>query len=233
MKKQLICALSAVFAATLFAAEPVMDLELNSGDTAAIKDLSANKCKVVISAPQKLTWAEGPDGKVLQFNGDRTVPRSVLQITPPKTFDLSKGFTLRFAFKTPDDYQRNVRYQLFQFGNGADKVTGVTLFLYWRAIHCRYGVKSSGAVQTPASFVVKPATWYDCVVTYDTKNVVIYVNGKAVSKPVPAAIGNIKGRWFTIGGTSPAGAGYAFKGLVSTAQIYNKALTAEEISTLE
>ena len=224
-----------LFAATSIfadAAAPLMDLELNTGDVKTIKDLAGN-AKVTVTAPEKLSWGEGPDGKVLQFNGDKTAVRSMLQIVPPKDFSLAKGFTLRFNFKTPADYKRNVRYQLFQFGGGADKVTGVTLFLYWRGIHCRYGEKSSGATMTPASFAVQPSTWYDCVVTYDTKNVVIYVNGKPVSKPAAATIPDIKAKYFAIGSAAPTGSGYAFKGLLSAAQIYNRALTAEEISNLE
>ena len=233
--KKIIFVLSAVFAgAALFAepASPIMDLELNTGDVKTIKDLARN-AKVTVTAPEKLSWGEGPDGKVLQFNGDKTPIRAMLQVVPPKDFSLAKGFTLRFNFKTPADYKRNIRYQLFQFGGGADKVTGVTLFLYWRGIHCRYGERSSGATMTPASFAVQPATWYNCVVTYDTKNVIIYVNGKAISKPAPATIPDIKAKWFAIGSAAPTGSGYAFKGLISTAQIYNRALTAEEISNLE
>jgi len=212
---------------------PVVDLELNTGDVKTIQDVSANSAKVVVFAPGKLSWAEGPNGKALQFDGDCTAPRGALQIAPPQDFNLAKGFTLRFIFRTPDDYRRNVRYQLFQYGSGADKVTGLTLFLYWRGIHCRYGVKASGATQTAAGFVVKPATWYDCAVTYDTKAVTIYVDGKAVAATPDVRIDDLKARWFTIGATSPGGAGYAFKGLLGAARIYNRALTAEEISNLD
>ncbi|MBR7144721.1 MAG: LamG domain-containing protein [Lentisphaeria bacterium] len=234
--KKLFLSLAAVASAVSLLAdipEPVLDLELNTGDVKTIKDLSANNCKVTVSAPQKFSWGDGPDGKVLQFSGDRTVPRELLAVTPPKNLKMSQGFTMRFTFKTPADYDRKVRYQLFQFGSGADKITGITVFLYWRNLHCRYGVKSGTGIATPATYPIQPDTWYDCVITYDKENVAVYINGKLIGKPVPAKINDINYRYMAFGSASGTGSGYSFKGLLSRATFYNKPLTAEEISNLE
>ena len=126
-----------------------------------------------------------------------------------------------------------MRYQLFQFGSGADKITGITVFLYWRNLHCRYGVKSGTGIATPATYPIQPDTWYDCVITYDKENVAVYINGKLIGKPVPAKINDINYRYMAFGSASGTGSGYSFKGLLSRATFYNKPLTAEEISNLE
>lgn len=212
---------------------PIMDLDLTSGDVKTIKDLSPSNCKVLVNAPEKFTWGEGPNGQALQCTGDRSLPRPVVMIMPPAGFKFSKGFTMRFVFKTSDDYKRNMRYQLFQFGPGADKVSGISVFLYWLGIRCRYGIKSGDGALTPATVPLKASTWYDCVITYDTKNVIIYVNGKPVSQPTPAVIPDAKARYMMLGATAPSGSGYSFKGLISTAKLYDRALTAAEVSTLE
>lgn len=234
--KKLFLAIAAITGAVSLCAEipePVLDLELNTGDVKTVKDLSANNCKVTVAEPGKFSWAEGPDGKVLQFNGDKNAPRAALTVAPPKNLKFSQGFTMRFAFKTPKDYDRKVRYQLFQFGSGADKITGITVFLYWRNLHCRYGVKSRTGIATPNTHPFQPDTWYDCVITYDKTNIAIYVGGKLVAKPIPAKIDDIKYRHMAFGTGSSTGAGYSFKGLLSKAVFYNRALTAEEISNLE
>ena len=235
MKKFFLAAAAIVSTVSLLAdiPEPVLDLELNTGDVKTIKDLSANNCKVTVSEPQKFSWGEGPDGKALQFNGDKNAPRAILAVNPPKNLKFSQGFTMRFTIKTPKDYDRRVRYQLFQFGSGADKITGITVFLYWRNLHCRYGVKSGIGIATPNTLPFQPDTWYDCVITYDTKNIAVYVNGKPAGKPVPAKIDDINYRYMGFGSSSSTGAGYSFKGLLSKAVFYNRALTAEEISNLE
>ena len=92
---------------------PLMELELTGGNVAAIKDRTG-KCKVAVSAPEKLAWAEGPEGKTLCFNGEKTPPRPMVAITLPKDFNLTRGFTFYSQFKTPEDYNRKTRYQLLQ-----------------------------------------------------------------------------------------------------------------------
>ena len=212
---------------------PVADLALNGGDFDTIKDLS-EKCKVAVYTREKLGWGEGPDGPALQFNGDRAAPRGALAVTPPADFSFAKGFSLRINFKTPDDYQRNFRYQLFHVGTGADTITGISLFVYWRAVYCRFGNASRKDMVTPPSaLAVKPGTWYDCVLTYDGQNLVIYVNGKAMTEPTPFQFPALKGNAFFIGTTAVSGAGYGCKGLISQVRLYDRALTADEVSGLE
>ena len=81
--------------------------------------------------------------------------------------------------------------------------------------------------------MVKPGTWYDCVLTYDGQNLVIYVNGKAMTEPNPFQFPALKSNAFFIGTTAVSGAGYGCKGLVSQVRLYDRALTADEVSGLE
>lgn len=221
----------ATLAAAAAIPEPVLDLPLNSGDFSAIKD-EAGKCKLVVSAPEKLSWVEGPEGKALQFNGDKASPRGAVTVTLPQDFKMSSGFSIRIVFKSADDHIRKARYQLLQYGAGADKVTGLSVFLYWNSVQCRFGNAAKTTLITPANIVIKPATWYDCIVTFDGKNMITYLNGKAVTKPMAATVPDHKRNNLCIGATTAAGTGYPFKGAISNVVIYPRALTAEEISNL-
>ena len=70
-------------------------------------------------------------------------------------------------------------------------------------------------------------------VTFDGKNMITYLNGKAVTKPMAAIVPDHKRNMLCIGATAAAGTGYPFKGAISNVVIYPRALTAEEISNLE
>ena len=233
MKKFFVTATAVLAALAVHAQLPeaILELPLNTGDFSTIKDESG-KCKVKVEGSAKLSWAEGPDGKALQFNGDKASPRGSVLVTMPKDFKMSNGFTIRIVFKTADDHQRKMRYQLFQYGSGADKVTGVSGFLYWNSLQCRFGNASKTTLVTPANVVIKPATWYDCVITFDGKYLISYLNGKAMTKPMTAVIPEAKRSNICIGATSSGGTGYPFKGAISSVTIYPRALTAEEISNL-
>lgn len=233
--KKLTAILFSCFSALVLSAalpEPVLDLPLNTGDFATIKD-EVNKCKVQVVNTSKLAWGEGPDGKALQFNGDKAAPRGAVVVTLPNDFKMSKGFTLRMIYKTSEDYARKNRYQLFQYGPGADKITGLSIFMYWRSIMCRFGQQSKTSISTPVHLLnLAPSTWYDCVVTFDGKNMAIYVNGKQLTQPKPAAFPDPKRNTICIGAGTTGGSGYAFKGLISSVVIYPRALSADEISNL-
>ena len=79
--------------------------------------------------------------------------------------------------------------------------------------------------------LIKPDTWYDAVMTYNGKNITLYLNGKVV-KSAPAVIPDVKNT-FTIGATANRGGGYAFQGLVKNMKLYEKALSPEEVIELK
>ena len=240
MKKlSLLTAFMAMTAAAVAAVPaPVIDLKCNAGDLTALQDISANKCQVKVQHPDKFFWADGPAGRTLVFK-DNASPRGnrgTVVITPPATFDTAKGFTLIVNFKTPKDYNYKRRYQLVHFAQGADKLTGFSLFIYWRSVMFRYGKDSrTGIASKAASHPMRPDTWYEAAVTFDGKKTVLYLNGEAVATGDNAVVPMPPRRRtpIAIGSTSAGGAGYGFDGMISKFQLYDRALTADEIADME
>ena len=234
MKKNAVLAILTLAVSCAFAAipEPAININFTGGDFAAIKDQSANKCKVAVASKEKLSWVEENGEKILSFSGDAKQPRGVVLVFPPKTFKISNGFTLFFKIKTAANHNQKARIQLCQYGYGADKINGFSLFLFWKAFHCRYGADAKTTVATNAKAnLIKPDTWYDAVMTYNGKNITLYLNGKVV-KSAPAVIPDVKNT-FTIGATANRGGGYAFQGLVKNMKLYEKALLPEEVIELK
>ena len=241
MKKLSITAIFTAMITAAFAAvpAPVLDLKCNAGDFAALQDISANKCAVKIYNQSMISWAEGPAGKTLEFKNN-TDPkgrtRAAIEVKAPASLNISKGFTVLFNFKTPSDYQYKRRYQLLHFAQGADKLTGISLFVYWRSIMFRYGENSrTGIASKAAALPMRPDTWYEVAVTFDGKKVALYINGTLAAEADNAVIPmpNVRRNAINIGATSASGAGYGFDGLISKVQIYDRALTADEIADME
>ena len=166
MKKFAIIAILTAAVSSAFSAipEPAINISFTGGDFAGIKDLSANKCKVAVSGKDKLAWVEENGEKLLSFSGDNKQPRGIVLVFPPETFKISNGFTLFFKIKTAANHNQKVRNQLCQYGYGADKINGFSMFLFWKAIHCRYGADAKTTVASNAKAdLIKPDTWYDAV----------------------------------------------------------------------
>jgi len=236
MKKFFVVLSAAVAAWSLNAAIPApsLDIQCTGGNFSAIKDVSANKCKVSVASKEKLAWAEENGEKILSFSGENKQPRGVLVVAPPPKFEINKGFTLYFRIKTAADHNQKVRNQLFQYGYGADKISGFCCFLFWHSFHVRYGSDAKTTVATPSKAkLIKPGTWYDVVMVYDGKTIALYLNGKLAAKPAAAAIPEIKRTMFTIGATANRGGGYAFQGLLKNVKLYEKAFTAEEVAQIK
>ena len=240
MKSLLLAAtLTLAFAASAQIPAPVIDLKCNAGDFAALQDVSANKCQVVLKNQDLMEWSDGPAGKTIAFkneNIEAKQKRAELALRLPQGFDSTKGFTLLFNFKTPADYQYKKRYQLLHYAQGVDTVTGFSLFVYWRSITLRYGTTSKKGISTKATEIpIRPDTWYDVAVTYDGKRAAIYVNGKLAAEAIDAVIPVPKMRNPTlfVGGTGATGAGYGFSGIISKVQLYDRALTADEVADIE
>lgn len=213
---------------------PSLDINFTGGNFKAVKDGSVNQCKVTAASTEKLSWVEENGEKIIAFSGDNQQPRGVFLIAPPPNFKIANGFTLYFRLKTADDHNQKVRNQLFQYGYGADKISGFSGFLFWHSFHCRYGSDAKTTVATPAKAkLIKPGTWYDVVMVYDGKTIALYLNGKLAAKPTPANIPEIKRTMFTVGATANRGGGYAFKGLIKNMKIYEKAFSAEEVAQIK
>ena len=231
--------MSLAFAASAQLPAPVVDLKCNAGDFAALQDISANKCKVVLQNQDLMDWSDGPAGKTLTFKKENIASkqkRAGVGIRIPATVDFSKGFTWLINFKTSADYKYKTRYQLLHFAQGVDKLTGASLFIYWRGIRLRCGTESkTDIVSNAAAMPIRPDTWYELAVTYDGKKAAIYLNGKLAAEANEAAIPmpKMKTPTLQVGGTGPTGAGYGFDGVISKVQLYDRALTADEIADME
>lgn len=210
---------------------PLADVTFTGGDLKALKD-AAGKSKVVPGRPAEISWADENGEKVIFFNGDGKVPHSAINVFAPAEFDCSKPWTVTLKVKVPADVKNNVRNQLCQYGYGADKVNGFSIYLFNRTIHCRYGYDSKTTVSGNNKIEpIQPDTWVDIAVVHDGKSIALYINGKLVSNPNNAVVPKTKNS-FSIGATA-SDRGYQFKGMVKSFKLYNQALTAEEVATLK
>ena len=233
--KKLSLLLAAIGTISMLNAEtpaPLADVTFTGGDLKAIKD-AAGKSKVTVGRHTgEISWVDDNGEKVIFFNGDYKVPHSTLNIFAPAEFDCSKPWTVYLKVKVPADVKNNIRNQICQYGYGADKVNGFSIFLFNRTLHCRYGYDSKTTVSGNNKIEpVQPDSWVDIVVVHDCKSIALYVNGKLVSKPNNAAVPPTKNS-FSIG-ASAADRGYQFCGMIKNFKLYNQALTAEEVAGLK
>ena len=216
---------------------PVMELNCNAGDFAQLKDVSPNQGKVTVYNQDKLGWCDGPDGKALEFTvdyPDTRTPRACIRVEQPAIFDPSKGFTLFVRFKTPKDYNHHRRYLLLHLAQGLDKITGLSVFVTWRTLNCRFGTDSKTTALTDAARLpIKGDTWYDGAIVFDGKEMSVYLDGELRGKSVPGAVPKVAKAPIWIGATGPSGSGYGFTGAISTIKLYQEVFSADDIAGLE
>ena len=210
---------------------PLADVTFTGGDLKALKD-AAGKSKVIPGRPGEISWADLDGEKVIFFNGDFKIPHSAVNVFAPKEFDCSQPFTVYFKVRIPADVNKGIRNQLCQYGYGADRVNGFSIYLFNNTLHCRYGKDSKTTISGNNKIEpVQPDTWMDLAVVHDTKSIALYINGKLVSKPNDAVIPSTKNN-FSIGATA-SDRGYQFQGMIKNFKLYNQALTAEEVASLK
>ena len=235
MKKLMLsAAVIAVSLLTQAAPTPLLDVRCTGGNFAAVKDVSANACKVSIAQPGKLSWSNVENELLLTFSGDLTQPRPRLLVKLPQDFKFNAPFTLQFKFKTAGDHNQKVRNQFMQYGYGADRISGFTIFLFMKSLHFRFGSESKTGVKSNDKIVpILPDTEYNAVLVYDTKNITMYLNGREVLPPTPAVIPAMQQKPFTLGATASTGGGYAFKGAIRSVKVFNQALSGAEAVELK
>lgn len=95
---------------------------------------------------------------------------------------------------------------------------------------------NTGTVAFPVNnYSVSPNTWYHVAVTYDNSNIVTYVNGSSINST--AMTGNFvvsaANSLLRIGSyPNTSGNGTGFQGMIDDFRIYNRAITAAEVSRL-
>lgn len=233
MKKSWLMMLAVCGTATMLGAgdlTPEADVSFIGGDLKALKD-AAGKAKVVPGRPAEISWVDDNGEKVIFFNGDMKVPHSAINIFSAD-FDCTQPFTICIKVKVPAEVSKNHRNQLCQYGYGADKINGFSVYLFNNTLHCRYGYDSKTTISGNNKIEpIQPDTWIDTAVVYDGKSIALYINGKLVSKPNNAVIPKTKNN-FSVGATA-SDRGYQFKGMVKNFKLYRQALTAEEVAALK
>lgn len=236
MKKFLSALLIAGSVWGLAAVEPIISLPLNEGDFARIKDNGTAKARVVVENPQFLKWSDGPDGKALEFrNPDGNSPRGTIAVRMPDSFDLSKGFSMSFMVKTNKDFARKRIHTICRYADGVFKAKGVNVFLYWDMIYFRMS-DSADNFQNISSKTsdqkIAANRWYNIIVTFDGKIARIYWDNKLAAEG-ELKVANPDRTSYLMIGASGDGAGYGFNGIICNVNVYDKALTAEEIAALK
>ena len=235
MRKFFSC-LAVLAAFVLYANDAVIDLPLNEGDNAAVRDNSAAANPVQIKNPQFLHWVDGADGQVLEFkNADGNTARGSVNVRMPTGFDLTKGFSFVATIKTGKDFAKKRIYPVFRFSDAMARGKGVFIFCNWNMLWVRMGAIDGKHVDLQSStsqVSILPDSWYRLVVTYDGKTAKIYINGilaaaKDVSLQNPAIH-----RYLLIGSTGD-GPGYGFDGIIAQVKVYSRALSENEITALQ
>ena len=119
------------------------------------------------------------------------------------------------------------RYALFIYNDGANYKIGTFI-----------SNGGSSDVQTPSSINVATNVWYHVAVVYDRSDkVYLYINGTLDSSATISQFQSVNFQSsynFRIGsyGDAANNPSYFFNGLISNLQIYNRALSAEEIRSL-
>ncbi|WP_327586250.1 PQQ-dependent sugar dehydrogenase [Nonomuraea sp. NBC_00507] len=189
---------------------------MNAGTGAAVADASGNGNNGTATSA---IWAAGKYGQALSFNGTS----SWVTVADSSTLRLTNGMTLE-AWVRPasvtgwrtvlmKEFGTDLAYAIMSSGG-----SGPGAFIF----------TSSGA-NAPAASNLPLNTWSHVAATYDGSTLRMFVNGTQVATNLTG--GNLRT------GTSPlriggnSGSGEYFSGLIDEVRIYNKALTAAEITT--
>ncbi|MEU1385856.1 MULTISPECIES: LamG-like jellyroll fold domain-containing protein [unclassified Nonomuraea] len=189
---------------------------MNAGTGTAVADASGNGNNGTLTAA---TWTAGRYGQALSFDGTS----SWVTVADSSSLRLTNGMTLE-AWVRPSsvtgwrtvlmkEFGADLAYAIM--GSGG---SGPAAFIY----------TSSGA-NAPAASNLPLNTWSHVAATYDGSTLRMFVNGTQVA--TNPTVGNLRT------GTSPlriggnSGSGDYFSGLIDEVRVYNKALTAAQITT--
>lgn len=186
----------------------------NDGVGTKTGDISGNGNTGTVS---NATWTQGRFGKALYFGG----VNSFVSVPNKPIFDITSSITLSAWYKK-------------DVGSGTNK-----WLVHKATVNTSYSMFIEGGLkmriehpgmQDCATTEPSEGVWHHAVSTYDGANMRVYVDG--VLKQTCAATGsiNISGGGIEIGSFSSTG--YPFKGVIDEVRIYNRALSASEISTL-
>jgi hypothetical protein len=157
------------------------------------------------------TWVDGKRGKALNFSGTNDV------ITAPAVLSGNSPFTA-VAWVKPGDTTTAWKSIFGTTCNGFDVAINAATFEFGK--NCGGGVFYGGPTVTANK-------WYHVAAVFDGTNINLYVNNVLTTGGVVSYAHDI----LRIGG-SYSSVNELFKGVIDDVRIYNRALSAAEVSTL-
>ena len=167
------------------------------------------------------TWVDGKYGKALSFNGSDDYVSTPLSLnTVPKTYEAWIYHpTISGGWKWIIGNDNGNYNGHFIVTNGS---TAKFEFVYCYPSTCD---------SYPSNSTLSPNQWYHVVASVSSTNVKIFINGILDKEYSELSIGTVSGVSHVIGKHS-AVSSYYFNGIIDEVRIYNRALSAEEISDL-
>jgi hypothetical protein len=197
----------------------VASYNFDAGSGTTLADLSGNANSGTITGA---TWAtSGKTGGALSFNGTS----NYVQVADSNSLDLTTGMTLE-AWVNPSALGTSWRTLLFK-AQGAGMVYSLYANQDTTRPIAQVGINGEKDVIGTAALPLN--TWSHLAATYDGSALRLYVNGTlaattAVTGNIPVSTGVLR-----LGGNAVWGEWYG--GLLDDVRVYNRALSASEIST--
>ncbi len=186
--------------------------------TVAYDSSGSNATGTLTNGP---TWVAGKVGSgALSFNGSN----NYVNAGNPATLNITSNITIAAWVNETDCAHHEI---IDKWGSGGylfNMFSGCVPSLYATG-----GTFSKANTWITATSSIVTGTWYQVAVTYDGSNVAFYING------VPAGSTAATGAWNTSNATLGIGQNRAanwFSGLIDDVRIYNRTLSASEISAM-
>jgi hypothetical protein len=211
-----------IYSRALSAAEVAYSYGLISwwrGDGNALDSIGGNHGTLVNGA----TFAAGHDGQAFSFNGSQYA-----QITAPVNLPVGNApRSVSLWLKTPLDLSVGTEAGIFQYGTASDgHMFGLVVSNFAPGKLYFYG----HSADLNGTTTMLPNNWYHAVVTYDGATVTLYLNGNPEASAARSLDTILDGNGLTIG--HQIGKASTWLGEIDEVQVFNRALSAMEVSEL-
>lgn len=215
---------------------PVVHLSFNAAQGIVVPDESGNKNDgKVLNGGRGIEWAEGVDGKAIEFIGGDPAKRDMAAcIEIPgigKKCDFSKGVSILMRVKFTK-LERSLTYELVSNAYG-DRGKGFRFMVAWQRLCIRsgpggYSQQPWGAFADKPELKLKTGVWYHVAGTYDGSVFRVYLDGKEVAAS-KEGLALTPGRDSIYVGSFVGGSAYGLNAVVDDLKIYDQALTAADV----
>ncbi|MFA5797797.1 MAG: LamG-like jellyroll fold domain-containing protein, partial [Candidatus Woesearchaeota archaeon] len=210
-----------------------MNLNTSSTTTGAISDFSTFANNGTLgggTAAYAPTYTTGKVGGAYSFDGvDDYVTSTVSSILSDATNSFSISTWIKPGYMPGTSNEHIIVGKLgWHGGLVANGVSGSTVIIRFQYIN------STGTTFSAASSAISTDVWHHAVITYSgsTKSMNIYIDGSYAGTDTFAGTPTGYSSTLYIGGYSGATTQYSFNGSIDEVQIYNRSLSAEEITAI-